>query len=250
MHSLPDHDVVLLGVGHTNAHVLKMWRMEPIENARLTCISNFPTVTYSGMLPGVLAGQYPQQRMEIDLVRLCAAAGARLIVGKVKWLDRENRSLLLADRPPLPFDVLSVGIGSVPSREGLKEADDTLLPIKPMQTFVERLEARLRSRHAPRAVPYDGTRSVPTTYSDGTRSVPTTLNVVIAGGGVGGTEIAFCLPARIKQVLGDADYKITLVDSGQQVAGGTSPLTAENVAKLLAHRHVSIVLGKRVTHVA
>ena len=229
--SLPDRDVVLLGVGHTNAHVLKMWRMEPIEGARLTCVSNFPVVTYSGMLPGVLAGQYPQERMEIDLVRLCAAAGARLIVGNVTGLDRENRSLLFADRPPLPFDILSIGIGSVPSREGLKEADGTLLPIKPMQTFVERLEARLREPGS-------------------ARSVTAALNLVIVGGGVGGTEIAFCLPPRIKQVLGDAEYKITLVDSGQQVAGGTSSLTSENVAKVLAHRHVNIILGKRVTHVA
>jgi selenide,water dikinase len=253
MHFLPQHDVVLFGVGHTNAHVLKMWRMEPIEGARLTCISNFPVVTYSGMLPGVLAGQYPQERMEIDLVRLCAAAGARLIVGSVSGLDRANRSLLFEDRPPLPFDVLSIGIGSVPSREGLKETDDTLLPIKPMQTFIERLEARLRkisSRHTPCAVPPgDGTRSVPTTV-DGTRSVPTTLNIVIVGGGAGGTEIAFCLPARIKQVLGDADYKITMIEAGGQVAGGTNSLTADNVAKLLAHRHVKIILGKRVTHIA
>ncbi len=226
MHSLSQHDVVLLGVGHTNAHVLKMWRMEPIEGARLTCVSNFPVVTYSGMLPGVLAGQYPQERMEIDLVRLCAAAGARLIVGKVTGLDRENRSLLFEDRPPLPFDVLSVGIGSVPSREGLKEADDTLLPIKPKQTFIGRLEERLRETEA------------------------RPLNLVIIGGGVGGTEIAFCLPAAVKRVLGDADYKITLIDSGDQVAGGTSSLTAESVAKLLAHRHVHIVLGKRVTHIA
>ena len=251
MNSLPQHDVVLLGVGHTNAHVLKMWRMEPIENARLTCVSNFPVVTYSGMLPGVLAGQYPQERMEIDLVRLCAAAGARLIVGKVTGLDRENRALLFDDRPPLPFDVLSIGIGSVPNREGLKEADDTLLPIKPMQTFIQRLEERLiSSRHAPRAVAGNGTRSVPATDADATRSVPATLNIVIVGGGAGGTEIAFCLPPRIQRVLGDAAYKITLVDSGEQVAGGTTSNTAAEVAKVLAHRNVKIVLGKRVTHIA
>ena len=53
--TLPQHDVVLLGIGHTNAHVLRMWRMQPIPNARLTCISNYPVATYSGMLPGVLA---------------------------------------------------------------------------------------------------------------------------------------------------------------------------------------------------
>ena len=27
--------VVLLGIGHTNAHVLRMWKMQPIENAQL-----------------------------------------------------------------------------------------------------------------------------------------------------------------------------------------------------------------------
>ena len=77
--SLPEHDIVLLGVGHTNAHVLRMWKMGPIPGARLTCVSNYPVATYSGMLPGTLAGLYPPERMEIDLVRLCAAAGARLI---------------------------------------------------------------------------------------------------------------------------------------------------------------------------
>jgi selenide,water dikinase len=111
-----------------------------------------------------------------------------------------------------------------------------------MQTFIQRLEERLRvigSRHTPRAVP-----------ADGTRSVPATLNVVIVGGGVGGTEIAFCLPARIQRVLGDAAYKITMVEAGQDVAGGTSGSTSDNVAKLLAHRQVKIVLGRRVTHIA
>ena len=61
--------VVLLGVGHTNAHVLRMWKMKPLDNAQLVCVSNFPNSTYSGMLPGVLAGQYPPEAMEIDLVR-------------------------------------------------------------------------------------------------------------------------------------------------------------------------------------
>src|SRR3954447_9519802 len=108
---LPQSEVVLWGVGHTHAHVLRMWRMRPIATARLTCVTDFPTATYSGMLPGVLAGQYPRDRMEIDLVRLCAAAGARLIVAAVTGLDRAGRRLLIADRPAPPFDLLSIGIG-------------------------------------------------------------------------------------------------------------------------------------------
>ena len=49
--------VVLLGIGHTNAHVLRMWKMNPIPDTDLTCISDNTIATYSGMLPAVLAGQ-------------------------------------------------------------------------------------------------------------------------------------------------------------------------------------------------
>jgi NADH dehydrogenase FAD-containing subunit len=136
---LPSRDIVLLGLGHTNAHVLRMWRMQPIPDTRLTCVSNFPTVTYSGMLPGVLAGQYPPERMEIDLVRLCAAAGARLIVADVSGLDVPQRKLLFTNRAPIPFDVLSIGIGSISQFNGVSVEDDSVLTIKPMQTFLARL---------------------------------------------------------------------------------------------------------------
>src|SRR6476660_948580 len=125
--TLPRKDVVLLGVGHTNAHVLRMWRMHPIPDARLTCVSNYAVATYSGMLPGVLAGQYPPERMEIDLVRLCAAAGARLIVGAVTGLDLDAHELQFADRPPVRFDVLSIGIGSVPRFEGVAVLGNAVL---------------------------------------------------------------------------------------------------------------------------
>ena len=93
--TLAKKDVVLLGIGHTNAHLLRMWRMQPIRHTQLTCVSNFSIATYSGMLPGVLAGQYDSERMGIDLVRLCAANGARFIKGNVKGLDVDGRHLLL-----------------------------------------------------------------------------------------------------------------------------------------------------------
>ena len=55
-------------------------------------------------------------------------------------LDVQRREILFDDRPPVPFDVLSIGIGSVPTRSGVESLDETVLAIKPMQTFVERLE--------------------------------------------------------------------------------------------------------------
>ncbi len=227
MHSLPEHDVVLLGLGHTNAHVLRMWRMEPIPRTRLTCVSNYPIATYSGMLPGVLAGQYEPEAMEIDLVRLCAAAGARLILGEVTGLDRQQQTLFLANRPPLSYDVLSIGIGSVPSRERLAAADDTVLPIKPMQTLLARLAARLR----------------------GGAGLKPALQIVIVGGGVGGVEVAFCLSATIKKLLPHAALTLTLIDSNGRLVSGASEQTAARVQRELEQRGTRVVLGRRVTRI-
>ena len=138
--------VVLLGIGHTNAHVLRKWKMKPLENAELVCVSNFPISTYSGMLPGVLSGQYPAEKMEIDLVRLCAASGVRLILDEVVGVDPLEQRLLFRNRPSLTYDALSIGVGSVPTLGDVEISDPSpLISVKPMQTFLSRLRGRLQA---------------------------------------------------------------------------------------------------------
>ena len=248
--TLPQHDIVLLGVGHTNSHVLRMWKMQPMPGARLTCVSNYPVATYSGMLPGVLAGLYPPERMEVDLVRLCAAAGARLIVGDVTGLDVQKRELLIADRPPLPFDVLSIGLGSVPNRTGLMEADDSLLEVKPMQTFLPRLEQRLQLLASGGNQPPDTfEKKLSLTPKPDPNPLPSPLRITIVGGGAGGVELAFCLPMRVRSVLGNAPFSITLIDSGDKLLKGSSAGLVRRVERDFAERSVKVLLGRRVTQV-
>lgn len=228
--TLPARDVVLLGIGHTNAHVLRMWRMRPIQGARLTCVSDFSIATYSGMLPGVLSGQYDPFRMQIDLVRLCAATRARLVVDRVIGLDERKRHLLFADRPPLRFDVLSVGIGSIPQQAGVDIEGDTLLPIKPMQTFLPRLERRLRTLRE--------------------RVGDRPLRITIVGGGAGGVEIACCLPRRVASVLDDPRFELTLINAHPDIVPGATRRTARKVRRVFESRGVTLRLGQRVTGVS
>lgn len=225
--SLPSREIVLLGVGHTNAHVLRMWKMRPPPDARLTCISNFSRATYSGMLPGVLAGQYSPDEMTIDLVRLCASAGARLIEGEVAGVDLESQTIEITGRPSIPFDVLSIGIGSEPSQKGLETSDETLLPIKPMQTFIARLEARLKSV-ADQLGP------------------DRPLRIAVVGAGVGGVEITFCLPARVRKLLGDTPVEFTLINSDDEIPAGAAASTQRKVKHELSNRNVRVIVKQRV----
>ena len=216
------HTVVLLGVGHTNAHVLRMWKMNPISDANLVCVSNFPVATYSGMMPGVLAGQYPQESMEIDLVRLCRSAGARLVISEVTGLDVEKQELLFADRPALRFDQLSIGVGSVPTFDGVNiESDENLLAIKPMQTFLQRLDARLAS--------YDRKHAV---------------KVAIVGGGIGSIETAFCLK---KKLLDEGRaHQISLVTRASEVGKGLATSTQKVIETQLDAKEIELIKGRAV----
>ena len=170
------------------------------------------------MLPGTLAGMYPRDRMQIDLVRLCAAAGARFIQAETVGVDLVRRELVLADRPAVPFDVLSIGIGSVPEAQLQELADARVIPIKPMQTFLERLDCKLAQLRPERGRP---------------------LRVAVVGGGAGGIEIAFCLPRHV----GQPTCEITLIDRGE-INSGLSPRAAELVHRELQRRGVRLLLGR------
>lgn len=178
------------------------------------------------MLPGVLAGQYAADRMMIDLVRLCASAGARLIVGNVTGLNLEARQLLFSDRPEVPFDVLSIGIGSIPSQVGVRVHGHSLLAIKPMQTFLPRLKTRLAGLD--RAHP------------------ERPLRIVVVGAGAGGTEIALCLPQRLAKWYGDRKFELTLVSGDQQLVSGSLAKTSGMIRQELSSRAVQIIAGRRV----
>lgn len=225
--NLQRNNIVLLGVGHTNAHILKMWRMNPIEGANLICVSDYPVVTYSGMLPGVLSGQYDPEQMEIDLVRLCAVNQARLIVDRVQRVNTGTNELWFKNRPPLRYDYLSIGVGSRPSMNGVRVAGDAnLVAIKPMQTFLQRLEKSLE------------------TAAD--RS-PDNLAVNIVGAGVGGIEVAFCLTQRLKQEY-QGNFTIRVI-CGSAMGKGLLPKTVEHVRNQMRKKDIQVFEQRRVVAV-
>ncbi len=225
-----NRQVVLWGIGHTNALVVRAWRDAPIPEVRLVCVSDAPISTYSGMLPGVLAGQYRREQMQIDLAALCESAGARFIQANVAGIDLDARRLLFADRPPIQFDALSIGIGSVPSRSGVAGADDNrVVSIKPMSTFLDRLRERLMESDR-------ATRD-------------RAIRMVVVGGGTGGAEIAFCLPPFVRRILGDHAIALKLIHDGDTINAGSTAATNDLVQRRLRARGLSLEMGSRVTRI-
>ena len=219
--------IVLLGIGHTNAHVVQQWASNPIAGCKLVCISKFPTATYSGMLPGTLGWQFSDGEMRIDLQALTTCAGAGLILAETSGLDLQAGEIQFADHRPIRFDVLSIGVGSMPVDWQKHCHSPLLVPVKPMQTFLSRLDTHLSDAQAVGGEP---------------------LRVTIVGGGVASIEIALCLHEQCrKRHL--REITIEIFTRGDHVAEGMNGRSVRRLERLLQRRGIAIRPGHRVTEV-
>ncbi|MGI9524898.1 MAG: selenide, water dikinase SelD [Hyphomicrobiaceae bacterium] len=139
-------DIVLVGGGHAHVTVLRRFGMSPLPGVRLTVISPEAHTPYSGMLPGLIAGHYTYDQAHIDLIPLCRFARARFILGDVVRVEPDLKLVHVRDRPPIPYDLLSINSGSTPDPSKVPGALGRTIPVKPVASFLndwDALKARI-----------------------------------------------------------------------------------------------------------
>lgn len=172
-------DIVLIGGGHSHVGVIKSFGMQPMPGVRLTVICTDVHTPYSGMLPGYVAGHYSYDEVHIDLSRLAVFAGARLYHDEVIGLDRANRKVLCRNRPPVPYDVLSINTGATPQLHDVPGAQQNAIAVKPITRFNDRWLALL----------------------DRVQQHAGTTTVAVVGAGAGGVELLLAMQYRLRHEL-------------------------------------------------
>jgi selenide, water dikinase len=172
-------DLVLIGGGHSHVHVLRSFGMKPMPGVRVTLVCDDSSTPYSGMLPGYVAGHYDYDDAHIDLRRLATFAGATFVLDSAVGLDRDARQVRCRDHPPIPYDLVSLNIGSTPQTGNVPGAGEHAIPVKPIHRFNERWLA-LRARVC---------------RDRGHR------RIAIVGGGAGGVELTLALQYRLSNEL-------------------------------------------------
>jgi selenide,water dikinase len=169
-------DLVLVGGGHSHVAVLKRFGMRKLPGVRLTLIARDIDTPYSGMLPGFVAGHYAFDECHVDLAPLARFAGARLIHDEAVGIDRAARTVLCRARPPVPFDVLSLDIGSRPKAHEVEGAVANATPVKPIDDFAARW-ARVMAHAA---------------------AAQGAFRIGVVGGGAGGVELMLAMQHRLR----------------------------------------------------
>jgi selenide,water dikinase len=155
--------LVLLGGGHAHALVLRRFRNFISANLEVSLVTPGPAHVYSGMVPGVVAGHYAAAQARVSLAKLAREAGAELIQGRVLALDPVAKRVLLEQGDTVPYDYVSLNLGSVP-----RGAVESAIPVKPFERFIAH-------------------------WHDLLEKGPRAPRIAITGAGAGGVEIAMAM---------------------------------------------------------
>lgn len=225
-------DIVLVGGGHSHVGVLRRFGMNPVPGVRLTLICRDTHTPYSGMLPGYVAGHYRYDDVHIDLSRLAEFAGARFYRDEAVGLDRKGKKVLCRNRPPVPYDRVSINIGSAPQTSWVRGASEHAIPVKPIHRFNDRWAALLQ-----RLETHEGP-----------------LKVATVGGGAGGVELTLAMQYRLHRELrargrDPRQLEFHLFNSGDEILPTHNPQVRRRFVAVLKERGVQLHLRTPVDQV-
>jgi selenide,water dikinase len=180
--------VVLIGAGNAHLVFARRWGMRPLRGVAVTLVNEAPVVPYSAMVSGHIAGDYALDAITIDLVRLCQAVKIRFVPESVAGIEPAARQVLFANRPPLSYDALSIGLGSLPARPGKPSDGDWSFVMRPLAGLLRKLD-RLEKQ---------------------LKLSPRPFHLAIVGGGASGCELALAIHRRLARHSG---FRITVLQA-------------------------------------
>lgn len=210
--------LLLLGGGHSHVEVIRQMGLAPPPETRIIVVSPDRHTPYSGMLPGFVSGHYVFGDCHIDLDRLCHAARVHFRRAAAVAIDPQRNSVTLDDGKTVPYDVLSIDIGSTPPVDGVPGALEHATRVKPVSGLLrfwdEVLEEAARTGRAPR--------------------------IVVVGGGAGGVELALAFHHRLAHCCASAPARIHVVTDTAIILSGHAAGVIRIVERILVERGIAI----------
>lgn len=199
--------VLLVGGGHAHVAVLADWIARGVPaGVRAVLLTPQPSLRYSGMVPGWIAGQHDRDEGQVDLAALAAPAGAHLVLDRCVGIEPAAQRVRTAGGEEIAFDIASFDTGGEGRGAAVLGDDPRLIDVRPIGTFVDHIAER-----------------------------PALGRVVVAGGGAGGVELAFALRNRAY-----APSQVALVTGQDGLLPGFARSVQRRVAHALARQGIAV----------
>ncbi len=213
--------LLLVGGGHSHVEVVRRFGSSPPRGADVILVSPDRYTSYSGMLPGLIAGHYGFHDCHIDLEKLCRAARVTFERAEVTALDLANNRARFKDGGEQAFDLLSLDIGSTPDTASVPGSLHFAVSVKPVAALLAAWESMLAAaRLAPQSI-------------------------AIVGGGAGGVELAAAMHHRL-QAEGAVASRLSIVTDAPVILPAHPPGVRRVFERLFAERGIALHCASRV----
>lgn len=226
--------VVLVGAGHAHLHVVEGARRLREAGAEVSLVEP-DAFWYSGLATGVLGGRYGPELDRVDPEPLCRRAGVILHRDRAVEADLAGRTLRLVSGRRLPWDFLSLNVGSeVPLERipGAREHARSVKPIRGLWSLRRTLERRF--------VGVRGDAAAAEAMADEPRAV-------VVGGGETGCEVAANLEALADRL--GAPLSVVLLTDLPRLLSDRPVRAGRRAARLLRARGIRVLTDRRVVAV-
>jgi pyridine nucleotide-disulfide oxidoreductase family protein len=174
--------LVLLGGGHAHVEVLRDLAAAPIPGTEVTLVTPSQRFIYTGMVPGVIAGHYTLADCTIDLKEMTQRANVELLLTSASLVSPDAGKVACSDGTVLPYDVLSLDVGSHPAIGEARGVERHAVLLRPLERAL---------------VGWNGVFA---------RAAAGNLNAVTGvGGGAAGIELALAMRHRFDVALNDRE---------------------------------------------
>ena len=211
--------VVLVGAGHAHVEVLRHFRLRPDPAVRLTVVTPSRDTSYSGMLPGYVAGHYSRADIQIRVDRLADFAGCAAIFQRAVELDAGTCRVGMEDGSSICGDVISIDVGARAAVTAPARNSALIVPTKPMDDF-ERGWAKVEPR----------------------LQADEDINFGIVGGGGAGVELALAIRYRLGRLRAGTPRgaRIVLLERSHEILPGFSAHARKRLIRILAAHGIDI----------
>ena len=218
--------LVLLGGGHAHIEVLRQLAERPDTRIAATLVTPYPRLIYTGMAPGVIAGHYRLEESAIDLVKLAHRAGVALVQTSASLVSPVPREVMCSDGTVVPYDVLSLDVGSQPLVGHAQGVDRHAIVVRPLERLMKGWAEVLEHARGGK------------------------INAVtLVGGGAGGVELALAMDHRFRRDIQGPIPHVRIITSTPTIVAEYSQRAQRLLRRHLARRNIGVHTSSTVAEV-